>query len=142
MDLDEIFQNLANFENDDDRFRFLYELGLMLGPMRRELYCEENRVHGCSSQVWLQTFLSHDGGSPVLSFRGDSDSHIVRGLLTIVIGVYSGRRATEILELDPAPIFQAIGLGNQIASQRANGIRALISRIQKDARDLENTLSA
>jgi cysteine desulfuration protein SufE len=137
MDLSEILKNLAEFSDTEDRFRFLYEIGLMLGPMPKELYCDQNKVHGCSSQVWIQTLVSDDvEGALILTFRGDSDSHIVRGLLTIVMGIYSGRRASEILELDPAPIFQAVGLGDQITSQRANGIRALISRIQKDARDL------
>jgi cysteine desulfuration protein SufE len=136
MELDEIFQNLADFENDDDRFRFLYELGLMLGPMPKEVYSVANRVLGCSSQVWLQTLVSHNAaGSPILTFRGDSDSHLVRGLLTIVVGIYSDHPTSKILEIDPTPIFRAVGLGDQINSQRANGIRALISRIQQDARD-------
>jgi cysteine desulfuration protein SufE len=136
MELPEILRNFSEMTSDDERFRYLYELGLMLGPMPKEVYEPQNRVHGCTSQVWLETLIDKDkSGPPVLIYRGDSDAHIVRGLLAILLELFSGRTATEIIQIDPSPVFEAIGFEDLINSQRGNGLRALISRIKNDARD-------
>lgn len=136
MSLDDIFLNFSAMTNDEDRFRYLYELGLMLGPMPKEVYEPRYKIHGCSAQVWLQTLIScREDGAAVLTFRGDSDSHVVRGLLAIALELYSGQLAEEIIRIDASPIFDAVGLGGQLNAQRANGLRALISRIKDDARD-------
>jgi cysteine desulfuration protein SufE len=136
MSLNQILSNFSVMTSDEDRFRYLHELGLMLGPMPKEIYAPRYKIHGCSAQVWLQTLISsYDDGAPVLTFRGDSDSHVVRGLLAIVMELYSGQRAEEIIKIDASPIFDAVGLGGQLNSQRANGLRALLSRIKNDARD-------
>lgn len=137
MTLTDILRNFSDMKDEEDRLRYLYELGLTLGPMPRSVYDERNRVTGCSNRVWLQTLIGEDDeGETVLAFRGDSDSHLVRGLLLIVVEVFSARRPAEILELDPAPVLESIGLAAQLNAQRTNGVRALISRIRKDARDL------
>jgi cysteine desulfuration protein SufE len=136
MSLARILENFAELENDDNRFRYLFQLGISLGPMPKDVYEPQHKVHGCSNQVWLLTRVERDeAGEPVLIFLGDSDAQIVRGLLAIVFELYSSRPAAKILEIDPQPVFAAIGLGGQLSSQRANGLRALISRITNDARD-------
>jgi cysteine desulfuration protein SufE len=134
MDVDNIFRELLQLEDWDDRYRYLIQLGLKLGPMPRDAYVEKNRVRGCSNNVWLQTIVSADAdGSPRLSFRGDSDAHIVRGLLAIVLDIYSDRLAEEIFNIDPSPLFTVLGLSKELRSNRANGLRALVTRIKNDA---------
>ena len=134
MNVENIAREFLRLEDWDDRYRYLIQLGLKLGPMPRDAYVEENRVRGCSNDVWLQTTVRADaGGSPRLYFRGDSDAHIVRGLLAIVLDLYSGHSPEEILKIDASPLFDALGLSKELGSNRANGLRALVTRIKSDA---------
>ena len=71
----------------------------------------------------------------MLSFRGDSDAHIVRGLVALVLALYSGRPASEIVETDAAPLFAEIGLAEHLTPQRANGLRSMVERIKHEARE-------
>ncbi|WP_421424357.1 SufE family protein, partial [Agrobacterium rosae] len=92
----------------------------------------ENKVQGCASQVWVVSYS--DGASdPVLTFEGDSDAHIVRGLVAIVLAVYSGKKASEIASLDAIEVFGKIGLVEHLSSQRANGLRSMVNRIRAEA---------
>jgi cysteine desulfuration protein SufE len=96
---------------------------------------EANKVRGCASQVWLETQVSHGpDGAPVLYFRGDSDAHIVRGLVALVLALYSGRPAAEILATDAMPLFTDLGLAQHLTPQRANGLRSMVQRIKAEAR--------
>lgn len=90
-------------------------------------------MHGCASQVWL---VSHSDGAedPLLTFEGDLDAHIVRGLVAIVLAVYSGKKASHIADLDAIEVFDKIGLVEHLSSQRANGLRSMIKRIREEAR--------
>jgi cysteine desulfuration protein SufE len=134
MNSDNIAEEFLRLEDWDDRYRYLIQLGLKLGPMPRDAYIDSNRVHGCSNNVWLVTIVSADAdGGPRLSFRADSDAHIVRGLLAIVLDIYSDHTADEILAIDSSPLFSALGLSKELGSNRANGLRALITRIKSDA---------
>ena len=100
-DLAEEFDLLGDWE---ERYRYVIELGRQLEPLPEEAHNEENKVRGCASQVWLETTRGADAaGAPTLTFRGDSDAHIVRGLVALVLALYSGRRAAEIVETDAAP---------------------------------------
>lgn len=87
--LDELINNFTMLEEWDDRYRYLIELGRSLPPMPDAEHNEANRVKGCASQVWLQTIISASPQGPLLSFRGDSDAHIVKGLVYIVLALYS-----------------------------------------------------
>ena len=91
-------------------------------------------MRGCTSQVWLVTHVKPDGaGGPVLSFEGDSDAHIVRGLVAILFAVYSGKSAREIIDTDAIAIFDKLGLRENLTPQRSNGLRSMVERIRADA---------
>jgi cysteine desulfuration protein SufE len=134
MPIDDIIGNFELLEEWEDRYRYLIELGRTLEPLPKEAYTDENKVRGCSSQVWLETTRGQDvAGAPTLAFRGDSDAHIVRGLVALVLALYSGRRAQEIVETDAAPLFKQLGLAEHLTPQRANGLRSMVERIKREA---------
>ena len=135
MAIDDIIGNFELLDEWEDRYRYLIELGRTLEPLPQGAYTEENKVRGCASQVWLETTRGVDAaGAPILSFRGDSDAHIVRGLVALVLALYSGRPAAEIVDTDAAPLFKQLGLADHLTPQRANGLRAMVERIRKEAR--------
>ena len=126
---------LADFEyldEWDDRYRYVIELGKALPDLPDADKTAENKVRGCASQVWLVTEPG-DGPDPVLNLRGDSDAHIVRGLVAIVLAIYSGKRASEIARLDALETFRRIGMIEHLSAQRANGLRSMVNRIQAEA---------
>ncbi|ALN73987.1 MULTISPECIES: SufE family protein [unclassified Aureimonas] len=117
----------------EDRYRYVIELGRELPPMPADDMNEHTKVPGCVSQVWL-TSQSDGATPPHLSFRGESDAHIVRGLVAIALSVYSGRSAPEILATDAETIFKSLGLKEHLTPQRSNGLRSMVARIQRDAK--------
>ena len=134
-DIDEIIDNFSLLDDWDDRYRYLIELGRELPPLAAEAHNDANKVRGCASQVWLDTRVRPNGaGGPVLSFVGDSDAHIVRGLIAILFAMYSGRGAKEILATDAVALFEKMGLREHLTPQRSNGFRSMVERIHFDAR--------
>lgn len=131
--LEQIIDDFAFLDDWEDRYRYVIELGKALPELAEEKRTGENKVHGCASQVWLVT---HAEGSddPLLVFEGDSDAIIVRGLVAIVLAIYSGRKASEIAATDGIGIFSKIGLVENLSSQRANGLRSMVERIRAEAR--------
>ena len=93
-------------------------------------------MQGCVSQVWLKT-IPHDGDDPIIEFLGDSDAHIVRGLVAIVLAFYSGRKASEIVSSDPEEVLKKLGLDEHLTPQRSNGLRSMVARIRRDAEALK-----
>lgn len=135
MQIDEIIDNFELLDEWDDRYRYLIELGRALPELPDAARTEANKVRGCASQVWMQTQVKPDGASgPVLEFAGDSDAHIVRGLIAILLSLYSGKPAREILSTDAQALFEKLGLREHLTPQRSNGFRAMVDRIQSDAR--------
>ena len=133
--IDDITENFALLDEWDDRYRYVIELGRMLEPLPEELRTETNKVQGCASQVWLGTTVRPDGAAgPTLSFVGDSDAHIVRGLIAILFALYSGKPAPEILKTDAVALFEKLGLREHLTPQRSNGFRSMVERIKSDAR--------
>jgi cysteine desulfuration protein SufE len=133
--IDEIVENFALLEEWDDRYRYVIELGRGLSSLPESAHNEANKVRGCASQVWLLTHVKPDGtGGPILSFDGDSDAHIVRGLIAILFALYSGKRAKEILEIDALKLFDGIGLRENLTPQRSNGLRSMVERIRAEAK--------
>ena len=133
--IDEIVENFALLEEWDDRYRYVIELGRGLSPLPESAHNEANKVRGCASQVWLLTHVKPNGtGGPILSFDGDSDAHIVRGLIAILFALYSGKRAKEILEIDALKLFDGIGLRENLTPQRSNGLRSMVERIRAEAK--------
>jgi cysteine desulfuration protein SufE len=134
-DIDEIIDNFSLLDEWDDRYRYLIELGRELPPLAAEAHNDANKVQGCASQVWLDTSVRPNGaGGPVLSFVGDSDAHIVRGLIAILFAMYSGRNAKDILSTDAVALFEKMGLREHLTPQRSNGFRSMVERIHSDAR--------
>lgn len=132
--IDEIIENFALLDEWDDRYRYVIELGRMLPPLPDADHNETNKVRGCASQVWLVTHVKPDGGEgPVLTFEGDSDAHIVRGLIAILFALYSGKSAREIVDTDAAAVFEQLGLKENLTPQRSNGLRSMVERIRADA---------
>ena len=135
MTIDEIRDNFALLEDWDDRYRYVIELGRTLDPMPEEEHSPENKVQGCVSQVWLSKQLDRGGKTPVLKYLGDSDAHIVRGLVAILLSLYSGRTPQEILSTDALAVFDEFGFREHLTPQRSNGLRAMVERIRSDARE-------
>ena len=135
MAIDEILDNFAVLDDWDDRYRYVIELGRSLAPLPDSARNDINKVQGCASQVWLQTRIEPNGkAGPVLSFVGDSDAHIVRGLIAILFALYSGKPAKDILSTDAIAVFDQLGLREHLTPQRSNGLRSMVDRIRSDAR--------
>jgi cysteine desulfuration protein SufE len=140
MTIDDIVENFSLLEEWDDRYRYLIELGRTLPPLPEAVRCDANKVQGCASQVWLATRVRPNGaGGPVLAFDGDSDAHIVRGLIAVLFALFSGRHAREILSTDAIALFEKLGLREHLTPQRSNGFRSMVERIRRDAAAALNT---
>jgi len=131
--IDEIIDNFSLLDEWDDRYRYVIELGRGMCPLPELHRTEANKVQGCASQVWLATTVSFDSDQPVLNFLGDSDAHIVRGLVAILLATVSDKWAGEILAADPIALFDRLGLREHLTPQRSNGFRSMVARIRADA---------
>lgn len=121
------FELLGDWE---ERYRYVIELGKELAPLSDAERSDDHKVRGCASQVWLVTARGPDGA---LTFRGDSDAHIVRGLIAILLRLYSGHAPAEILGFDIKTAFETLGLTGALSSQRSNGLASMVARIRRDA---------
>lgn len=131
---DTIKEDFASLDEWEDRYRYVIELGHELEPLPEDAHNDINKVRGCVSQVWLEKeTLDNAAGEPVLRYRGDSDSHLVRGLIAIAIAIFSNKTAKEILATDALATFRALGLEQHLTPQRSNGVRSMVDRIHKDA---------
>jgi cysteine desulfuration protein SufE len=131
----DIRSDFSVLDDWEDRYRYVIELGRSLEPLPEELHTESNKVRGCASQVWLFTTVDRSGdGSPHLKFQGDSDAHIVRGLIAILFAIYNDKSADEILATEANQVFGELGLTEHLTPQRSNGLASMVARIQADAR--------
>ena len=136
MTIDDIRENFELLEDWDDRYRYVIELGRTLEPMAETEHSAANKVQGCVSQVWLSKKTErNDTGEALLTYRGDSDAHIVRGLVAILLTLYSGQTPQKILATDAIAIFDEFGFREHLTPQRSNGLRAMVERIRTDARE-------
>ena len=134
MTLDEIVENFELLDEMDDRYRYLIELGRDLEPLDEAAHNDDNKVRGCASQVWVETHATGGGEALRLHLRGDSDAHIVKGLIRLVFAQYGDRTPNEIVETDIEPLFERLGMSQHITRQRTNGVRAMVDRIKADAK--------
>ena len=134
MTIDKIRDNFALLDDWDDRYRYVIELGRTLVPMPEAEHSADNKVQGCASQVWLSKHVDRSRQEPILNYLGDSDAHIVRGLIAILLTLYSGRTPREILEIDAPAVFNEFGFRDHLTPQRSNGLRSMVERIRTDAR--------
>jgi cysteine desulfuration protein SufE len=130
---DEILADFELLDDWEDRYRYVIELGRKLEQMSEAEHSAANKVQGCVSQVWLATRVDRSGVSPRLSFIGDSDAHIVRGLIAILFALYSGKTADEILAIDATEKLSLLHLNEHLTPQRSNGLMAMVRRIKTDA---------
>jgi len=130
--LEQMIDDFAFLDDWEDRMRFVIELGKALPDLPDDDKTADNKVQGCASQVWLAT-SSGDGADPLMSFRGDSDAFIVRGLVAIVLAAYSGKQASKVVAFDAIDLFKQLGLLEHLTAQRANGLRSMIQRIREEA---------
>ena len=132
--LDTIRADFALLDDWEDRYRYVIELGRGLSPLPDALRTDANKVRGCASQVWLATrWPQREDGVASLAMQGDSDAHIVRGLIAILRAIYDGRTAREILDTDARAIFADLGLSDHLTAQRSNGLNSMVERIRADA---------
>jgi len=129
-ELEELSAEFDMLGDWEERYRYVIELGRGLAPLQDDERSEANKVRGCASQVWLVTETGADGR---LAFRGDSDAHIVRGLIAIILRLYSNRTPAEILAFDAKAGFARLGLAGALSQQRSNGLFAMVERIRRDA---------
>ncbi len=140
MTLDTIRSDFAFLDDWEDRYRYVIELGRSLPALPEALRTEANKVRGCASQVWLAsaTLPGSAGTGPTLSFQGDSDAHIVRGLIAILFALYQDRTAEEILNTDARSLFDELGLGEHLTQQRSNGFFSMVKRVRNEAEALQS----
>ena len=127
--LDELVDNFALFDDWEERYRYLIDLGRTLPTMDESLKTEENLVKGCTSRVWMQADLSGNE----LKFVADSDAHIVRGLIAILDRAYQGQALSNIQNIDIDGAFAKIGLDQNLSPNRRNGFFSMVERIQSFA---------
>ena len=136
--LDAIRADFALLDDWEDRYRYVIELGNELPPLPDALRTEANKVRGCASQVWLATEVHRPdpAAAPALAFQGESDAHIVRGLIAILFAIYADKSADEILRIDARAAFAELGLKEHLTPQRSNGFFSMVERIRRDAHTL------
>ena len=135
MTLDDIRSDFALLDDWEDRYRYVIELGRMMPVFEEAHRTADNKVRGCASQVWLATrWAPREDGVASLAMHGDSDAHIVRGLIAILLAIYDGRAARDVLDTDARAIFAELGLNDHLTAQRSNGLNSMVERIRTDAR--------
>jgi cysteine desulfuration protein SufE len=128
MDIGDIRDSFAFFDSWEDKYRFVIEIGRDLPPMDDTLKIEQNLVRGCQSQVWLTA--EYNPAADTLTFAIDSDAHIVRGLIAIILAAFNNRSPAEILAFDVEALFQELELLQHLSPSRGNGLRAMVARIR------------
>lgn len=134
MSLQTIKDDFAFLDEWEDRYRYVIELGRQLEPLRPEEKSDETKVRGCASQVWFVVDPpAGDTGAARFHFRGESDAHIVQGLIAILKAIYDGCPVEEVAETDATGIFADLGLSDHLTPQRSNGLKSMIERIRSEA---------
>jgi cysteine desulfuration protein SufE len=132
----EIADNLSYLDDWEDRLNYVIELGQALPPLPDVEKTTESKVKGCVSNVWLVSSTDSSSGRPVMHFRGQSDAIITKGLVAILLALYSDRPAAEIAETDAIALFKEIRLSEHLGMQRSNGLVAMVNRMRNEARHL------
>lgn len=125
-----IKSDLEFLEDWEDRYRYIIETGQSLDKLDESQKNETNRIQGCVSQVWLTYSVEEKDGENYLQFNGESDAHIVQGLVAIALKLFSGTSAGSIVEAKPKHVFETLGLQQHLSSQRSNGLKSLLQRIE------------
>ncbi|MEO0983532.1 MAG: SufE family protein [Pseudomonadota bacterium] len=132
---DDIVSDFAFLDDWDDRYKYLIDLGRSLPAYPEAARDEAHKVKGCASQVWLAPTVDGTGPEAVISFAGDSDAHIVKGLVAVLLALYSGRSAAEISATDAGAALAPLDLAGHLTPQRSNGLAAMATRMREIAAD-------
>ena len=124
-----IIENFEFIDDWEERYRYVIELGREMPPLPDDLHSDANKVQGCASQVWLDSRVEDSR----MRLRGDSDAHIVRGLVALMVALYDGKTPKEAAETDAYALYSKLGLAEHLTPQRSNGVRAMADRIHRDA---------
>lgn len=135
MTIEEILEEFDALETWEDRCEFLIDLGMELPEFPEEERTEANRVHGCQSNVWM-VLRPRTNDPGVIDISADSDAMIVRGLIAVLLALYSGKRADEILQIDARDVFRRLGLDRHLSPARRNGLNGMVQRIRDYARQV------
>jgi len=135
IELKEIIDNFEYLNDWEDRYRYIIELGSLLENFPQESKNDETKVSGCVSQVWISSKVIKKETNKIISFKGDSDAHIVKGLVTIILSIYSNKTPEEILNLNGEEILKNLNLEDHLSPQRSNGLFSMLERIKSDARN-------
>ena len=127
---EEIAETFDFLDDWEDRYRHVIDMGKAMSPLEDALRVPATKVEGCASQVWLVPQVDGTGESAVLTFRGDSDAMIVRGLIAVLIALYSGQSAQSVMAIDAHAQLGRLGLNEHLSAQRSNGVRAMVARIR------------
>lgn len=130
--IDEIAEEFSLLSDWEERYAHLLDLARALEPLPETLRTEAAKVRGCASQVWL-VFAPRADAPGLISFRGDSDAHLVRGLVAVLMRIFSGRPPEEIVSVEPREVFERLGLGDALTPQRSNGLFSMMQRIRAEA---------
>ena len=129
QNFEDIVGDFEFLDDWEDRYRYVIELGKTMDPLDDAFRVDANKVHGCASQVWLQSYIE-DG---VYRFDGDSDALIVRGLIAVLRALYNGVPTQQIAAIDAPAELARLGLNDHLSAQRSNGVRSMVERIRSVA---------
>ncbi len=132
MDIEELIENFDFFDNWEDKYRYIIDLGNQLPPYPEQFKTEEWKVRGCQSQVWL---LPEKAGEKIC-FKGDSDAAIVKGLMYIILLIYNNKSPSEIKVIEVEDIFAKLGLGEHLSPSRRNGLISMAEKVKHYAKVL------
>lgn len=130
---EEIVETFEFLDDWEDRYRHVIDMGKAMDPLDAAFKVPATKVEGCASQVWLHTSLEGSGAQARLSFEGESDAMIVRGLIAVLHALYSGLTVGEVLEVDAPAELARLGLNEHLSAQRSNGVRAMVERLRSEA---------
>jgi len=133
VSFEEIRENFELLDEWEDRYRYLIELGRALPPMEPALKTDGTKVRGCASQVWMVAQRRDTDDGTRLVFEGESDAHIVQGLIAVLLALHSNKMPSEILATDTLAKFNELGLREHLTPQRSNGLASMIARIKQEA---------
>lgn len=130
MDIEELIENFELLEDWEDKYRYIIDLGAKLPPLADKFKSEDWRIHGCQSQVWLVPEVRIENGEKVIFFQGDSDAAIVKGIISIILTIYSGKSAQVIKNIAVEDIFAKLGLQEHLSPSRRNGLASMSAKIK------------
>lgn len=133
MSVEELVENFELFDEWEDRYAYIIDLGKKLPPLPEEDRIDANKVRGCQSQVWLTSNIDRSGQEPVLTFNADSDAFIVKGLIAILLNLYNGQLASYVKNTDALAVMERIGLQQHLSPNRRNGFVSMVEKIQSIA---------